>query len=55
MYLDPTALIVADRSQRRLHDSARLDTPAVEPATRNRTERTDRGRWRLAILRPRPA
>lgn len=55
MYLDPTALILADRSQRRLLDAVRLDTPAVEPSARNGADRTDRRRWRLPILRPRPA
>jgi hypothetical protein len=34
MYLDPRALLLADRSQRRLVDSVRLDTPSAEDRRR---------------------
>ncbi len=56
MQLSPTALILADRGQRRLVDTARLDTAAGEPTRPARTApAVRRRRWRLAILRPRPA
>ena len=34
MYLGPSALLLADRSQRRLVESVRLDTPSAEDRRR---------------------
>lgn len=56
MFVDPTALILADRAQRHLLDTARLDTPASAPlgrVSRAGARPQPRSLWsRVVRLRP---